>query len=172
MSEKPVTLKPEGDPPIPSPEKIAADLRRDLVGALVRYMKDRETDFSKLVFHYVHLEDYGVAMIEGWGELHRLLTSGEVYGAAGEPLLAYDAHEQALMIEVLSRADESVTLDKVKEGSLRARLTYGYTYVSEDEIKAYADRIGITLAPERDDDEDDAEDRYDDEDESPDEPIF
>jgi hypothetical protein len=75
--------------------------RRDLVGGLIRYLKDGETDFARLLFHYVHAEDYGQAMIEGWGELHKLITEpSRTIGPFGLSYRQFDFWEQAVMSNV------------------------------------------------------------------------
>jgi hypothetical protein len=75
------------------------ELRRDLVGGLIRYLKDGDTDFGHLIFNYVHVGDYGQAMLEGWGELHALLlTPHHRIGPFGLPLSRFSITEQFFML--------------------------------------------------------------------------
>ena len=78
--------------------------RRDLVGGLIRYIKDGETDLGKLLFHYIHIEDYGQAMLEGWGDLHALLTAPKV-GAMGLPYMELGSLVQEICASIVDREE-------------------------------------------------------------------
>jgi len=93
-------------------KSMESSRRRDLVGGLIRYLKDGETDLGRLLFHYVHIEDYGQAMVEGWGEFHSLienlrLSPSRTVGALGLPLVEVGEVVQAIGACIVDREEYS-----------------------------------------------------------------
>jgi hypothetical protein len=101
---------------------LKSALRREVLGGLIRYLKDLrylkdgETDLGKLLFHYVHIEDYGQAMVEGWGELHALLVVPKV-GAMGLPYEELGGLAQEICAAIADREEytKKEILDKIAE---------------------------------------------------------
>jgi hypothetical protein len=151
--------------------------RRDLVGGLIRYLKDGETDFANLLFHYVHVEDYGLAMIEGWGELHKLLTEpSQVIGPYGLSYREFDFWEQAIMSELAERGEvisEPVARERIIEAARRIKIYRGGDMLRDferDEISlmtkgfAAAGCLSDLLAEPGEDEEEGEEYRYEEDD--------
>ena len=85
-----------------------AEARRNLVGGLIRWLKDGDGDLSHLLFNYVHVEDYGQAMVEGWGELHELLINpprSATIGALGLPFIEVGEVVQAICAAIVDRGE-------------------------------------------------------------------
>jgi hypothetical protein len=154
--------------------------RRDLVGGLIRYLKDGERDFANLLFHYVHVDDYGQAMIEGWSELHKLLTEpSRLYGPFGISYARFDFWEQAVMSTLYEQAEktmeigeEEATRKRIIEAASRVRIYRGSDLLVGCErneidqmVKGFAVAGGLEdlLAPEEDDPDDGFSDEEDEE---------
>jgi len=92
-------------------KSMESSRRRDLVGGLIRYLKDGENDLGRLLFHYVHVDDYGQAMVEGWGEFHSIIESLRLksapLGALGLPYTEVGELAQAIGACIVDREEYS-----------------------------------------------------------------
>lgn len=105
--------------------RLATDeQRRDLVGGLIRYIKDGETDFGRLLFNYVHVEDYAQAMVEGWSELHSLIAKARDTGAMGLPHAELGALVQEICAGIADR--EVYTREEILESIGRSDFNETY----------------------------------------------
>jgi len=149
--------------------------RRDLVGGLIRYLKDGEQDFANLLFHYVHVDDYGQAMIEGWGELHKLITEpSKTIGPFGLSYARFDFWEQAVMSTVYERAEETMepgeeeaTRNRIIDAAIRVRAYRGTDLLPELErqeidlmVIGFAATAGLGDLIAEPEEEDDTEEEF------------